>query len=54
MSTIKKVGLLGLGKMGEPMARHLLSKGFDVIGYDPVEAACEKTRSHGARIVASA
>jgi 3-hydroxyisobutyrate dehydrogenase-like beta-hydroxyacid dehydrogenase len=53
MNAIKKVGLLGLGKMGEPMARHLVTKGFEVIGYDPVAAACEKTRAHGATILAS-
>lgn len=54
MSAIRKVGLLGLGKMGEPMARHLLAKGFEVIGYDPAPGACEKTRAHGVRICASA
>jgi 3-hydroxyisobutyrate dehydrogenase-like beta-hydroxyacid dehydrogenase len=31
--------MLGLGKMGAPMARHLLAKGYNVAGYDPVDAA---------------
>jgi 3-hydroxyisobutyrate dehydrogenase-like beta-hydroxyacid dehydrogenase len=31
---IEKVGLIGLGKMGRPMAEHLHRKGFQVIGYD--------------------
>lgn len=53
MNAIKKVGLLGLGKMGEPMARHLIAKGFEVTGYDPVAAACDKTRAHGVGIAAS-
>jgi 3-hydroxyisobutyrate dehydrogenase-like beta-hydroxyacid dehydrogenase len=39
MSSIRKVGILGLGKMGTPMAKHLLAGGFAVAGYDPVDAA---------------
>lgn len=33
----KKIGFLGLGKMGLPMARHLAAKGLAVLGYDVVE-----------------
>ena len=39
MTAIRKIGMLGLGKMGAPMARHLLAKGYNVAGYDPVDAA---------------
>ena len=39
MSAIRKVGILGLGKMGAPMAQHLMAKGYNVAGYDPVDAA---------------
>ena len=39
MNAISKVGILGLGKMGAPMARHLIAKGYNVTGYDPVDAA---------------
>ena len=28
------VGMIGLGKMGLPMSRHLVSRGFEVAGYD--------------------
>lgn len=35
MSAIRNVGIVGLGKMGLPMARHLLAKGFKVAGCDP-------------------
>jgi putative dehydrogenase len=31
---LRAVGVIGLGKMGAPMARHLLNGGFSVIGYD--------------------
>ena len=34
MTSIETVGLLGLGKMGGPIARHLIARGFKVIGYD--------------------
>ena len=54
MRSIKKVGLLGLGKMGEPMARHLVARGFEVYGYDPVNAACAKAAAGGVRLAASA
>jgi 3-hydroxyisobutyrate dehydrogenase-like beta-hydroxyacid dehydrogenase len=39
MSAISKIGILGLGKMGAPMAKHLRSKGYNVCGYDPVDTA---------------
>lgn len=29
------IGFAGLGRMGAPMAQHLLQAGYDVIGYDP-------------------
>ena len=38
-AALRKIGILGLGKMGAPMARHLLAKGYNVAGYDPVDAA---------------
>jgi len=53
MKPIETVGLLGLGKMGNPMAKHLLAKGFKVIGYDPVAEAHERARTLGARIAGS-
>jgi 3-hydroxyisobutyrate dehydrogenase-like beta-hydroxyacid dehydrogenase len=31
--------MLGLGKMGAPMARHLVAHGYEVTGYDPVDEA---------------
>ena len=53
MTAIETVGLIGLGKMGNPMARHLIAKGFKVIGCDPVAEACGKARALGARIAGS-
>src|SRR5258706_77844 len=53
MSAIRKVGMLGLGKMGAPMARHLLAKGYNVAGYDPVDDARKQARSLGVSLLDS-
>jgi len=53
MKTLETVGLLGLGRMGCPMAGHLLARGFKVIGYDPAAEACRKAQAHGAKIAGS-
>jgi 3-hydroxyisobutyrate dehydrogenase-like beta-hydroxyacid dehydrogenase len=37
--------MLGLGKMGAPMAQHLIAKGYNVAGYDPVDAARRHARA---------
>lgn len=34
MSDIRRVGMIGLGRMGLPMASHLIAAGFEVYGYD--------------------
>jgi len=51
---IKTVGMVGLGKMGNPMARLLASKGFAAVGYDPSAAACKASAAHGVTIASSA
>src|SRR5438552_16149481 len=53
MSAIRKIGMLGLGKMGAPMARHLLAKGYNVAGYDPVDQARSAARSLGVSVLDS-
>lgn len=41
MTAISRVGVIGLGRMGLPMARHLVRAGFHVAGFDrdPAHAA---------------
>ncbi|MCZ6744721.1 MAG: NAD(P)-binding domain-containing protein, partial [Alphaproteobacteria bacterium] len=34
MEKIERVGIIGLGRMGRPMTRHLVKKGFAVTGFD--------------------
>src|SRR5438045_6283108 len=54
MTAIRKVGMLGLGKMGAPMARHLIAKGYSVSGYDPHEPARRAATAHGVAVGDSA
>lgn len=44
---MKKIGFVGLGTMGGPMARNVLRKGFPVKGFDLNPAALEKHREAG-------
>ena len=53
MSAIRNIGILGLGKMGAPMAKHLLAKGFNVAGFDPVDAARRAASSLGVSLLDS-
>ncbi|MFQ6328875.1 3-hydroxyisobutyrate dehydrogenase [Nocardia sp. CWNU-33] len=50
----KKIGFLGLGHMGGPMAANLVRAGYDVIAFDPVPAAQEQARKDGATVVDTA
>ena len=54
MDAIRSVGILGLGKMGAPMARHLRAKGYNVFGYDPVDEARRSAAGLGVTVVDSA
>ncbi len=47
VATIRRVGIVGLGKMGLPMARHLAGAGFDVAGHDASDAACSAAAAAG-------
>ncbi|HLU56128.1 MAG TPA: NAD(P)-dependent oxidoreductase [Pseudonocardia sp.] len=41
------IGFVGLGRMGQPMTRHLRQAGYRVRGYDPDPHAGDVARSHG-------
>ncbi len=47
MEMLKRIGIVGLGAMGRPMARHLLAKGFTVAGCDPASEARAKAKELG-------
>jgi 2-hydroxy-3-oxopropionate reductase len=44
---LKKIGFIGLGAMGGPMARNLVRGGFEVAGYDHNLNHLEKARLNG-------
>ncbi|WP_284749791.1 2-hydroxy-3-oxopropionate reductase [Amycolatopsis sp. RTGN1] len=48
-----KLGFIGLGVMGAPMAAHLVAAGHDVSGYDVNAAAGEKLAAAGGRAASS-
>lgn len=49
----QRIGLIGLGAMGQPMARHLLQKGYTVSGCDPQGEAQRKAAGQGVTILSS-
>lgn len=53
MHMVAKIGFIGLGAMGLPMASNLQRKGFDLQVYDVVAAPMEKLAQLGARKCAS-
>ncbi len=52
-SNIRRVGIIGLGKMGFPMARHLRKAGFEVTACDVSEAARKQAKAAGITVAAS-
>jgi 3-hydroxyisobutyrate dehydrogenase-like beta-hydroxyacid dehydrogenase len=48
-----QVGLVGVGLMGAPMARHVMAAGFDLACYDVDEEALTAMAEEGARAVRS-
>jgi len=45
---MKKVGFIGVGIMGKPMAKNLIDAGYDIIAYDIVEEALNEIVEYGA------
>ena len=54
MSTIRKIGFVGIGNMGTPMAAHLVQAGFDVTVFDVrPETMAIFVERHGGKAAAS-
>jgi len=53
-TTIHTVGVIGLGKMGAPILRHLVRGGFTAIGHDVDPTAMQRARDDGAATAPSA
>ena len=50
----QKIGFIGLGAMGGPMARQLIAKNYDVVGFDVNAAATEALAADGGAAGATA
>lgn len=44
-----KVGIIGVGRMGQPMVRHMIAKGFDVTAVDISSENLDKVKGMGAK-----
>ena len=51
-SVVRRVGIIGLGKMGHPMARHLRTAGFDVTACDVDALVREQAQRSGIAMAA--
>jgi 3-hydroxyisobutyrate dehydrogenase-like beta-hydroxyacid dehydrogenase len=49
-----RLGYLGLGLMGLPMTRHLVSKGYQIKGFDIIAKRCREAETAGVSIVKKA
>jgi len=54
MVAATRVGMIGLGAMGLQMARHIVGKGFAVVGTDTNQDAMRRAEEHGVRPCPSA
>jgi len=50
---VSRIGFLGLGNMGAPMAANLVGAGHEVRGFDPAPAARQAAAEHGIDAVGS-
>ena len=50
---VEKVGFIGLGIMGRPMARNLMEAGYDLVLYNRTREKAEELASGGAQVAAS-
>ncbi|XP_054846720.1 3-hydroxyisobutyrate dehydrogenase, mitochondrial isoform X1 [Eublepharis macularius] len=53
MASKTPVGFIGLGNMGNPMAKNLLKHGYPVIAYDVFPEACKEFQDVGAQVTDS-
>jgi len=50
---MKKIGIIGLGMLGNAVGMHLLEAGFDVTVYNRTKEKTEKIKEKGAKIASS-
>lgn len=50
MASKTAVGFIGLGNMGNPMAKNLVKHGYPVIAYDVFPEACKEFQDLGSQV----
>ena len=50
---MKQIGFIGLGRMGTPMAGHLVKGGYSLVVYDTRPDACAQLEKQGEKVAAS-
>lgn len=50
---MQKIGFIGLGIMGKPMARNLLKGGYSLVVYDIIQSSTTEVANHGATVANS-
>jgi 2-hydroxy-3-oxopropionate reductase len=50
---MERVGFIGLGNMGRPMAKNLVKAGYQVTVFDVVQASVEELKNEGAAVAAT-
>ena len=53
MTDKPRIGILGMGTMGGPMARRLVESGFTVTGYEPDQTRAGKAKADGVALASS-
>ena len=53
MAPKRTIGFIGVGVMGNPIAKHLMSRGHEVVVYDRIEAAISRLVAEGAKSASS-
>jgi len=53
MADKPRIGILGMGTMGGPMARRLVDSGFTVTGYEPDQTRAGKAKADGVTLASS-
>jgi 3-hydroxyisobutyrate dehydrogenase len=46
----ERVGIIGVGRMGQPMVKHMLARGYEVTAFDINAESCATAKGMGARI----
>ncbi|MBL0422408.1 NAD(P)-dependent oxidoreductase [Ramlibacter sp. AW1] len=54
VTEIRSVGIVGLGSMGRPIARHIARRGFQTAGYEVDAATAQRASGEGIALAASA